>query len=109
MVLSFDANGSQSVTSSETDLFTAVTSLKTYFCYVSCHNMASGDIFVIRTYVKDENTSTTRVLYKDIITYGLIQNQPIYFVPPVPTNSFKVTIQKLSGTDRTFTWVRGSF
>lgn len=109
MVLSFDADGSQPVDSSETFLFTAQTTLATYFCYIFCHNMAEGDVYRIRTYVKDENTSTTRVLYNDKVRFKDIDGNPVYYIPPIPTNSFRVSIQKIEGTDRTFTWVRGTF
>lgn len=109
MTLSFDADGSQAVTSTETDLFTAQTTGATYWCNVYCQNMTSGDIYIIRTYVKDENAATTRVLYEDTVSFADIEDQPTYYIPPVPTNSFRVTVQKSSGTDRTFTWRRGTY
>ena len=109
MVLSFDADGSQLVTDAETDLFAAQTDPKTYWCKVFCNNMADGDIYIIRTYVQDENALTTRVLNEDTVHFADIKNQPTYYIPPVPTNSFRVTVQKSSGTDRTFTWRRGTY
>lgn len=109
MVLSFDADGSQAVTSSETFLFVAITDERTYFCHIFCHNMTSGDVYDIRTYINDKNASTTRVEYKDRISFSDVENKPVYYIPPIPTDSFRVSIQKISGTDRTFTWRRGSF
>ncbi len=109
MVLSFDADGSQAVTSSETFLFAAITTTSAFFCYVHCHNMAAGDEYIIRTYVKDENAATTRILYEDTVRFIDIEDEPTYYIPPVPTESFRVSIQKVAGTDRTFTWQRGTF
>ena len=109
MVLSFDADGSQAVTDAEVELFAAQTDEKTYWCKVFCNDMMAGDTYIIRTYVQDENASTTRVLYEDEVTFSDIEDQPTYYIPPVPTNSFRVTMEKLSGTDRTFTWRRGTY
>lgn len=109
MVLTFDEDGSTSVDSSETFLFVAQTDTETYFCYIFCHNMAAGDVYRIRTYVKDENASTTRVVYNDLVKFKKIEDKPVYYIAPLPTNSFRVSIQKIEGVDRTFTWVRGTF
>ena len=109
MGLSFDADGSQIADGTEQDLFAAQTTLATYWCKVSCHNMASGDVVRIRTYVKDENSATTRVLYDDRVSYSHIKTDPVYYIPPIPTNSFKVSIEQTDGTNRTFTWLRGTY
>jgi len=109
MVLSFDADGSQAVTTAETFLFVAQTTPATYFCYVHTNAMAAGDVYIIRTIVQDANASVTRVLYEDTIKFSDIDGQPTYYIPPIPTQSFRVSIQKITGTDRTFTWQRGTF
>lgn len=109
MVLNFDADGSKDVTSTETFLFAEQTDEKTYFAYVHCHNMADGDVYRIRTYVKDANASTTRVIYNDKVRFKDIDGKPTYYIPPLPTQSFRVSVQKIDGNDRTFTWQRGSF
>jgi len=109
MVLSFDADGSQAITSTETFLFGEQTTEATYFCYVHLNTMASGDVYIIRTYVEDGNASVPRVIYEDTISFSDIDGQPTYYIPPLPTQTFRVSIQKTSGTDRTFTWQRGTF
>ena len=109
MFLLFDADGSELVTDTETELFTSQTVPATYFCNVFCQNMESGDVYIIRTYIRDENTATERVLYNDQISFSLIKDKPAYYIPPIPTDSFRVTVQKISGVDRIFTWRRGTY
>ncbi len=109
MGLSFDADGSILADGTEQDLFTAQTTEFTYWCKVFCHNMASGDAVIIRTYVQDENALTARVLYEDRVTYSIIKDDPVYYIPPVPTDNYKVTIQQTDGTNRTYTWRRGTY
>ena len=109
MALSFDADGSQATTASEVQLFAAQTSNLTYWCKVNLHNMVSGDVIRIKTYVNDSNASTARVLYDDRVSFSHAKDEPVYYIPPTPTDSFRVTIQRVSGSDRTVTWRRGSY
>lgn len=109
MVLSFDADGSLLTTASEQDLFVAQTSDLTYWCKVNLHNLVSGDAVRIKTYVNDSNATTPRIIYNDRVSFSHINGDPVYYIPPIPTDSFKVTIQRVAGSDRTITWRRGSY
>jgi hypothetical protein len=109
MPLSFDDDGSQATTSSEVELFTPITLDLTSWCTVNLHNLVSGDAIRIKTYVYDVNTTTIRVIYNDRVSYSHIKDDPVYYVPPLPTDNFRVTIQRVAGSDRTVTWRRGSY
>ena len=102
MTITF-TDGSTSIGSSETNLFD-ITADNHFATWIFTHNMASGDTFVFRTYVKDQNGGTMR-LY-DTVTLNDDQTNDAYLIPYVTTKEYKVTIQKTAGTDRTFTWQR---
>lgn len=97
-------DGSQASTTSEADLFDIT--LDAHFAtWIFTHNMASGDILVIRVYTQDTNASATMRLF-DAFTLQGAQTKPAYFIPFLATKQYKVTIQRTGGTDRTYTWQR---
>lgn len=105
MVLTF-VDGSQAVTSAETDLFSTVTADKHFACWVFCHNMAAGDTYKARIYVYDQNAGAERVYKTKQFTFEDLAGDPAVFLPFVPSKRYRVSLQKIAGTDRTFTWQR---
>lgn len=102
MTITF-TDGSQASTASEADIFN-VTADKHYAVWIFTHNMASGDQLRIKVYVKDQNGAAMR-LYRTF-TLTDAQTDPAYFVAFLPTKQYQVSIQRLAGTDRTYTWQR---
>ena len=90
-------------TASEQNLFD-ITGDAHYATYIFTHNMASGDNITIKVYVKDQNGSAMRLF--DTITLQDAQANPAYFISFLPAKQYKVSIQRISGTDRNFTWQR---
>lgn len=103
MALTF-ANGTTTTTTSEADLFSPVTADAHHGCHIYLHNMASGDTFVFKVYTYDANASTFRVF--DTITKTDAQTNPAFYVPPIATPQYKITVQKTVGTNRAVTWNR---
>lgn len=66
------------------------------------HNMQSGDTFVVKVYVKDQNAGTLRQY--DSQTFTNAQTSPAVFIPFLTTKEYKVTIQRTAGSDRAVTW-----
>ena len=66
------------------------------------HNMTSTETFRIRVYVKDQNAGSMRTHIDETISGA--QDPPSFYVPPVLTKEFKVTIIKTAGTNRAVTW-----
>lgn len=96
--------GSELVTSGVVDLFTSQTALKYYATYVYFQNVAASDSFEITIFVNDPQTSTERI-YDQFTISGNISADAV-FIPFLPTDSYRVTAQKITGTDRALTWVR---
>lgn len=73
-------------------------------CYLFTHNMVAGDSITVRVYIWDNEGSA----YRKISTY-LVENaqtEPAWFQSFLPSQQFKVTIQRTAGTDRNYTWQR---
>lgn len=74
-----------------------------YSAWIHLTNMASGDIVVIRVY-KWETTSDTYALYEEkTIRYTDLKgtetnNQTAIFLPFIPAERYKVTIEQTAGT-----------
>lgn len=68
------------------------------------HNMASGDSITVKIYVYDNNATTLR-LYETVALTDA-QSDPAMFIPFIPTNEYKVSIQRTAGADRNYTWQR---
>ncbi len=98
-------NGSITTTAAEQNLFNITTGGPKHFAtWVFAHNMIAGDEVEIRVYVRDENTPAERK-YVDVLINGL-QDDPAFFIPFIPSDQYRVSIQRTLGTDRLFTWVR---
>lgn len=103
MALAF-TNGTITTTASEQNLFD-ITADNNYATYIFAHNMVAADEVEIKVYTRDENGTPTMRVYR---TKKLkdAQSDPTIFIPFLPTKQYKVTIKRLAGTDRAFTWLR---
>lgn len=102
MALTF-TDGTITTNATEQNLFDT-TADAIFASWIFTHNMASGDTVVIRIYVKDQNALVMR-LY-DSATLSNAQSLPAFYIPPLGTKEYKVTIQRTAGTDRAYTWQR---
>lgn len=98
-------DGSQLVTGAEVQLFAAQTALRYYTIWIFLNPMVAADEFTIRIYVQDAAAGTER-LYSERALVG-VQSEPSFYLAPILMDHFRVTIQKIAGTDRTFLWRRG--
>lgn len=104
MVLSLAGTGSVLTNGTEQELFN-ITALAHYATWVFLPGaFTTGDAIVIRVYVLD-NTGAVLSKYLDVQINGP-QSSPAIFIPFVPANQYRVTIQRSAGTDRTYNWSR---
>lgn len=96
-----ESSGSTAADGTEQTLWDTA-ALAYYAAYIFLHNMVSGDILVVKVYVKDVNSGTMR-LYKSW-TYTGAQTETAVFIPFLPTSEHKVTIQQTAGVNRTYKW-----
>jgi len=96
-------DGTQASTASEVNLFD-ITDDRSFALWLFTHNMIAGDELLVKVFVKDENSGTMR-RYQKYLLVGL-QDNPAKYIPFVPTKQYRVTIQRLVGSDRTYTWQR---
>jgi hypothetical protein len=99
---SFD--GSITTSGAEQDLFN-ITALRHFATWVYLDNLVGGDSVQIRVYIQDPNDSATMKKYIDVLISDA-QSTPSFYIPWVPTNQYRVTIQRISGTDKSITWCR---
>ena len=102
MALSF-VDGNVTTDGTEQNLFD-ITADNHFATWIFTHNMASGDSVTIKVYVYDNNATTLR-LYESV-TLTDAQSIPAMFIPFIPTKEYKVSIQRVAGTDRNYTWQR---
>lgn len=105
MVLTSAANGTLTTTASEQNFFD-VTALKHYATWVHAQNMAAGDVVKIKVYVKDTNGAAMRLYKTKTVTFAQLKSDVSIFIPFLPSQQYKVSIQRISGPDRAFTWER---
>jgi len=76
-----------------------ITSLNHFAAYIFTDSMVNGDRLTIRVFVLDDQGATTKK-YLDV---ELIDAQitPAVFIPFVPANQYRITIQRTGGPDRT--------
>ncbi len=99
------SDGSTLITTTETELFAAITTLKYHSIWIFLDPMLVGDEYKIRVYVKDASGGTERGYTESVFID--VQSPPGVYLPPILMDYFRVTIQKIAGTDRTFKWRRG--
>ena len=92
------------VTSTETDLFSVVTSDAYHSCSINLDVMLTGDVYVFRCYGWDDTAGTAELCYTE--TKSGVQTETILTFNPIAMSKYRVTAQKVSGTNRTFNWTR---
>ena len=98
-------DGSTLITITETDLFTPVTTTKYHTIWISLSPIVAADEYTIRVYIKDAVAGTERLYVER--TFIDVQAQPAFYLAPILMDFFRVSMQKITGTDRTFLWRRG--
>ena len=107
MTLTFPANGSTASTASEATLSEITSDDDAYWgamVYVPSA-FTTGDQVTLKYYIYDINaaTITAKIIYAKTITDSQAAEPGIYF-PPIAGKRYRLTIQRILGTDRTFTW-----
>lgn len=100
-------NNSLLYSSVEQNLFN-ITGLKNHSGQIFLDALISGDSVEIITYIKDIGGAVFKVYRKETISFDVdnLTNEPVYNIPPVQSDGYKVSIRKISGTDRTVNWNR---
>jgi len=79
-----------------------------YSAWIHLSNMASGDKVIIRVYKWETNGNSyelyeeKEIMYSDLKT--LENDQTAVFLPFIPAERYKVTIEQTAGTLRAFPW-----
>jgi len=97
-------DGSILTDGTEQDLF-EITALSHYATWVFLDNLQAGDSVQVRAYIQDPNDSATMKRYIDVLISDA-QSLPGFYIPWVPTQQYRVSVQRIGGTDRTVTWCR---
>ena len=102
MALTF-TDGTITTDATEKTIFD-ITADANYSTHIFTHNMVAADKVEIKIYIKDQNGATMRVY--DTVQLEDAQSNPAFHIPNLPTKQYKVTIKRLAGTDRAYTWQR---
>ena len=104
MALTFTPGTVMTITS-EADIFTPITTPAGYYgLHIHTQNMTGTETFVIKVYTWDSNATAQFRLF-DTVTLTGDQTNDANFVPMIPTERYKVTVQKTAGTDRVLNYV----
>ncbi len=99
------ANGTLTTNATEQNLFNIVAGGPKHFAtWIFLDAMAASSVYQIRVYVRDEADAAERK-YIDTEVSG-VQTDPAFFVPFVPSDQYRVSIQRTAGTDVEISWVR---
>jgi len=99
MALTLAQQGSQLTNGTEQQIVN-ITSLNHFAAYIFTNAMQSGDRLTVRVFVLDDQGAITRK-YLDVELID-VQVTPAVFIPFVPANQYRITIQRTGGTDRTY-------
>jgi hypothetical protein len=102
MVVTF-FDGTITTTTTAQNLFD-ISADRHYATWIHTHNMLAIDSIEIKTYVRDQNANVMRVYNTTVLTG--VQDDPAFFIPYIPTKQYRVTIRRIAGTDRAYTWQR---
>lgn len=88
----------------ETTLFD-VSNLNQYWATIFVNNasMALGDTYTLKVYVKDSQQGTLQLLYSKSFTGSYAE---AFFIAPVTSTEYKITMTWVAGVSRTFNWCR---
>jgi len=81
-----------------------ITADQQFATWIFTNNLQSGDSVRVKVYIKDDNTTTLR-LYGEQDIEGA-QTKTAFLIPITSAKQYKVTIQKIAGIDRSFSWLR---
>ena len=104
MALTLAENDELLMDGNEQDLFTQQTVLQQYETHIFFDQLAAGDEILIRVYLHDEKDNAER-RYITIPVEGL-QDNPAYVVNWLASSTYRVSLQQISGTNRTISWER---
>lgn len=79
-----------------------------YSAWIHMTNLASGDTIILRVYKWEPNTSAYELYEEKPVSYNDLKtfenNQTAIFLPFIPAERYKVTIEQTAGTLRAFPW-----
>lgn len=96
--------GSVVTDGTEQDLFDE-TALQHYATWIYLKNIGSGDSVQIRVFIQDPADSAAMEKYIDVLVSDA-QSNPAFYIPWVPTEQYRVSVQRVGGSDTTITWCR---
>lgn len=102
MALELALSGSLLMNGTEQDLFASQVGLKHYSTKVFFDELDNGDEILIRVFDLDEDAATEKK-YRTTIVRG-IQDNPEILVNWMPSSSYRITCEQISGTNRTITF-----
>lgn len=109
MAISEAYSGTEAVTNDEWSLTGDDTSIDTittdgiYQPWLDLNALAAGDVFEFKVYEKVRSGDTQRLVF--VATFSGAQGEPIWVGPSlVLLHGWDMTLNKISGTDRTITW-----
>jgi hypothetical protein len=106
--------GSETVSTAEHSLTTDTagpdtdTTVGTFQACLDLSALLAGDVFEFKIYEKARAADTQRIAYS--ARFAGVQGAPIWFSPALILGAgWDMTLDKISGTDRTITWsIRGA-
>ena len=79
-----------------------------YSAWIHLTNLLSGDTIILRVYKWEPNTSAYELYEEKPVSYNDLKtfenNQTAIFLPFIPAERYKVTIEQTAGTLRAFPW-----
>jgi len=99
MALTLAQQGSQLTDGTEQEIVN-ITSLNHFAAYIFTDAMQLNDKVTIRVFVLDDQGSTLKK-YLDVELID-VQATPAVFIPFLPANQYRITIQRTGGVDRTY-------
>ncbi len=97
-------DGSQAVTDSETNLFDLDSTDLFYAVWIDLTPITGADTFVIKVYVDEANAGIERTYLEE--TMVGVQDPSMIYIPPIPCDHIRVSMQRTGGSNRTFEWRR---
>jgi len=102
MVLEIISADSLIMNGVEQELFSSQTELAHYSIKVFLDELVSGDEVLLRVYDKDEEAGVEKK-YRTTEIQGF-QVNPETLINWIPSSSYRVTIQQITGPNKTITW-----
>ena len=99
---SFDGNITTNAT--EQNLFD-ITALRHYATWIYLDNLLGGSSVQIRVSIQDPNDASSMKRYIDVLISDA-QANPAFYIPWVPTQQYRVSVQRVAGADSVITWCR---